>query len=657
MAGERWLSIPGAPRLPYLTHFFPNRFAQKGRVIFSNLQAEKNTPPAPLELAPPIPSWGTEEAVRFDLPPGNLFPPSPYEVREKRGEEGGTEVTVFPLQWERSTGNVWKLRSLTVEFILPPSPFRRGTEEGRGAEESGDGGLILTVEKLREAAEKLQRFHQERLGLSSAIVTAEELSNEPLLSEAELPEGYKDRALGDKFVLPYKSDQRGFDYETSLKIQHYLHGRIGQEPLRYLVLLGGASEIPPSYYFSVTSLFQKKLGVTDLCYGALRRCTDFRVAVGRLPFSSTVHFDDYLTKSEKWLSFASHPFQEVALAGGKAFPNSNVFLGELATLSLLELPDANWWGVEKLLRTHQAFTRQNILDIFSGKSAAPLAYLVDHGDGNRLKIDDSFVSTNDLAVLRPATEGLGKGVPVVVSVGCANAAFDEPLLKKSVLGSPSFGTLSFGEALLRSPVGAVAYIGANRDSIGSPEYSFDEFGNLDFRGTTYFLRLLDLIFQSYLSQRTGRIGDYFLSALKAYAAETSGAPVPDPHTWTMLSAELLGDPTLPFFSNREASDKRSLPTSKTRFDGMGERNYPVWSKTKHSEVAIDVEREGPIRSSLFRITGGGFQGISDKLLERKDWSNDDKFFAENFDPGSYLLTLENKKGVPRERQLWFQVGP
>jgi len=622
------------PEVPVVSRIFSVPTSKVATVMLDRLEVEKSTAPITLVTSRDPFVWDAHHDFVFEKKTSRYFP-----GQYVRAFQDGNKlfVTLFPVQVDLQTGQVLKIRSAELKIAF------HDKKEARFYSIVGSESIILTREKMRDAALLLQEFHERKLGIKSDIVTVESIGHsEPPVSEADLPEGYR----GEDY------DQRitdGYDYLLARKIIHYLQSKMGEKsPARYVTLLGPATEIPPSYYFSIRTAFGKKFGVTDFCYASRNQCTEPRLAIGRLPFSTLEGVSRYLDKVSDWMRFSDESMHELSVFGGKAFPEEPVYVGELSTLSLLG-ERADWRGVKKYFRTKGNYNKQRVLEVLGGKSDSPFVYYLDHGRGNQLAVEKEYISSAEILALPKPVE---RNFPLVVSVSCSNAAYDSALLKESVLGRVRHGTDALGVALLKSKAGAVAYVGSARPSLGAPIYHFDQQGNLNLTGTSYFLRLLDAFFEKYRVSPDRRLGDVLLEAMRAYLYESGYDPKEDNHKWTFLGLVLLGDPTLRMPWRRNREDNFGLPVSLTTFDGLNGTGLPLLFST--DALKLRFESKGRVRGTLYRIVRDIFSNPKEEIIAEHEASEIVVSPIDQESPAQYFWRLENERGVPVERQVWFE---
>jgi hypothetical protein len=657
MVGASALLQAGEPQLPrYLRQFkIPNGF--RAVATLEGAIVEESSEELSLPMTPEPYEWSPTPHLKFlSAEKGRYFPGSFIQSTQFKDS---LHITLYPVQWDRFTGKVLWLKRAELKISLEL------LEESvlESFELWGASSLIITSERLRSAAELLQKFHEEKLGVKSEIVTVEDIakSTEPI-GEEDLPEGYKTKEERDKTIVPYDPQTRaGYNYELSRRISAFLQSRMSGSLLKSVTVLGDASLVPPSYYYAVVTPFTRNYAATDRCYGAVKKCREPRLTLGRLPFSSEEEVKSYLDKANAWITSSQSTKSELGLYGGHAFASSDVYVGELGALRLLETENANWSQVRKVFQSNGKYTKEAVLDLSSGKQPSSHIYYLDHGNGNQWFVDRSrkvYVTSAEILEAQIPKEPV---TPLVVSISCTNAAFDQDLLKEKILAGPeSEGKVSIGVALLKSRAGAVAYLGSARSSIGQPVYRFDSKGNLSLVGTNYGMRLLEGVYESYQAIGHGTIGMHFLRASQSYIAETGGLSTAQDE-WTYFIAQVLGDPLLPL-PNRKLQEK-ALPLAESTFlfdDSLG-FGVPLLKIALQKTFAITFESSSAVEATLMEVLRGprgsyeGEKVISQQLVPAGKGQVPLTVPADAKST-QYFLRLENKEGVPRERHVMFETA-
>jgi len=119
---------------------------------------------------------------------------------------------------------------------------------------------------------------------------------------------------------------------------------------------------------------------------------------------------------------------------------------------------------------------------------------------------------------------------------------------------------------------------------------------------------------------------------------------------------LLADPTLPL-PNRTALESvydlaRALDEIEPGFSGF----FPRWVLPDHGDVSLRFEAPADVRATLYRqSTSGGL--VSESVVDDGSVTSGTSEITFNDTTGrqNYFLRLENTRGVPVERQVWFRT--
>jgi len=649
------LSQGHRPRVPILKYSFQVPQQMKAKVELVGPEMEMSEVSVKLAQSEKPLVWGKREVEFVDSNPKRYFPGRLVESYQTGNR---VYVTLFPFQVDLDTGKVLTLSKGSWSVSLAKEKTRPVKKEHLPA-------VIITSEKLLEGAKKLQKFHLELLGVQSEIKTVESISkSESVISLSELPEGYKSPEKFDREVRKFNEEKgSGYNFLLARKIISFLRKQADENPVfRYVVILGNSEIVPPSYYFAEEGgKWNSRTGVTDQCYSAGKQCLEPRLAVGRLPFRNDEEVENYLGKARKWVKESNWFESELALYGGKAFKSSPFYIGELGTLVTVNPEETDWKNVQKHFETDSRFTKEEIRKLVQGEEKASLVYYLDHGTGNRWWAGEQYLTSFEIKAAEPKE---GSVAPVMVSVACINAAFDEELLiDRTIPDIGQFGVVSIGTALLKSKAGAVAYLGGSRDGLGSPETEVDEKGNVEVLGTSYGLQMFDGFVASYRKSSNKRLGDALLESFEGYLFKSGNDMEDFNHRWTYWITELLGDPLMPI--QQKKSEDKGYPLPQSDFDQFDNTTgFPRLSLDGESERAVSkfpiAQAGGAVTAKLFEmiLDDEGFSGQN--LVKAVSLAGG----TENFEiqlgkdlapEKQYMIKLVNEEGVPRERHIVFST--
>jgi hypothetical protein len=646
------LTLPGAlalrietlPELPYFEKRFSIPSGSDFRLVARVSEASRSEGAIPLWVVPETKFWSPDPLFRFALPGGSqrYFPGKFAEVVSQPGE---AVVHFYPFQWDKLTGELIRVKEIAVELyskihesasLATPSPL----------------SVIVVRESQFDMAKDLREYHAKNFGVASEVVTVEQVERaEQEVPEADLPDGYKNRKLGDEAVKPFDSATGiGYRYSTARKLIAYFQSRFGKG-LKYITLVGDADAIPPSYYFSVRSGFGAKFGVTDQCYAAVNECLEPRAVVGRLPFVTRSQMKAHLSKVGRWQSQAAKTASELSLFGGKPF-DGPFYFGELGTLRTLQ-SDADWRGVKKYYRTKKNYDRASVLALVRGGSDSSLAFSLDHGGGNRWDIDSQNVTSNEILNASNTGEGVN---PAIFSIACSNAAFDESLTQEAIFTDSRAGKVSVGVALLQSVAGAVAYFGSSRPALGAPVFDIDSRGNLELLDSNHAVKLLEVAVENYRRKGEGRLGDFILETLLRYSQDPVSSLSKDRFRWTYFNAAFLGDPVMQMPKRKR--ERTALPIA----EGLDEIEeaftgyFPLLEMPTSDPGALRFQSATTVEATLFQQISFGAH-VVEKVIKKATYAAglSDIALAENGRGKNHFIRIENKVGAPLERQIWFKV--
>lgn len=653
LPGTKALEVETLPELPYLERTYDLPAGAVGEVSWEISSAFKSDGPVPLKVLPETEYWTSDPTFQLAPPgTGNWVPGRPVTLEISGGK---ARVRVYPLQWNRATQELVYIANLNVRIDMHlPADNRRRSGSAAPTPPLAPSSVIVAPQTLKDGALLLQESHQRVHGLRSEIVWVEDLErSEPELAEADLPDGYKDRSQSDAVVTAYDPGTgKGYHYSLARKIAHYLQARLTTtSALRYVTLLGHGDLIPPSYYYSVRMGFGARFGVTDQCYASVQQCTEPRATVGRLPFDSVAQVKNHIAKVEAWVRASAGASSEVALFGGKGL-SGPFYIGELGVLRALSTI-SDWRGARKSFRTLGNYSAQSVDEVIRGEQNSPIVYSVDHGTGNRWHVERDWIAARDIAAI--SRKGAGT-TPLIFSIACSNAAFDETTSKEEIFGDSRFGDLSVGVELLRSPAGAVSYFGSARASVGAPIFEVDPNGNLDLKSSNHGLKILDTALERYRQMGQGRLGDFALAAYAQYTGGPEAGLAKDRVRWTYFNTVLLGDPTLPMpvRSQREANE--GLASARDEIEAVFSGYFPRLILPSDGLVQVRFESPSEVRATLFRQSmQSGI--ISESVVESGNYRAglSDIAFRDPTGRNTYFLRLENAHGVPAERQVWFRT--
>lgn len=417
-------------------------------------------------------------------------------------------VRVYPLQYIPKNGDIFLLTDGIIKIYYreketPPLP--------QTAVSSNFSNLIITPPFLYTQAMQLKKFHDAEGTITAVVNTTWIYENYEEADDPPFP-GYGN---------PNPFDEPGlhdYNYSLAKKIISYLNDTVVHPELQYVTLLGNARVVPPSYYYQ----FYYTWVPTDFFYSSPEYDLIPNYKIGRLPVNNVTEAIHVVNKIMHW-NASSELFGNITVAGGKPF-GTPYDIGEMIIIDAIN--QGLFRGVKptKCFRTEHSFDRFNLSKAMSEKTG--VLYHIGHGNGSAWHLEGDPLNVNDLLNLPPSDSA-----PIVVSIACENGAFD------THVGNADFN-ISFGEAVLLSPAGGIAYIGGSRSNAGAPLFTLDE-GRLTIYGETYMAAMLTALFEPY---ETCTLGDLTEYAMRKYVEHHDFTDPLDSYTFFCFT--LLGDPAL-----------------------------------------------------------------------------------------------------------------
>jgi len=242
---------------------------------------------------------------------------------------------------------------------------------------------------------------------------------------------------------------------------------------------------------------------TDLFYASPDYDLVPNYHIGRLSVSKPAEASHVVEKIERWYGQAQAAwFKRVYLVNTLDMKSYDCFKKGFF----------NGFQVKRLDSADDRVKKAYIEPAFTTAEAG-FVFIKLHGSGNGIALEPSWLMVDDLM-----SYGAHDKVPMVLSVSCQAGAFDLGL----VYGSPAH---SFGESMLLSKAGGIAYFGSSRSGTGvHTEYYYK--GDM----ITTHLKYSDaLIFYPLLAYRDGAntFGELISRAVFAYLADNdiTGDPI------------------------------------------------------------------------------------------------------------------------------------
>ncbi len=440
----------------------------------------------------------------------------------------------------------------------------------------------------KQYAEEIAGLH-EKQGMRVMVVTTREVVEK--YPEAPAPRG---------ICEPGKDGTPRYNLTVALHIIG-MERALLHEGLRYLLLIGGAREVPPVYYCSplLRELVSPREGIvpSDYYYADPNYDGVAEVAVGRIPFSDALGLASYLEALKAWTRGGS--WQHLALVTGGAPFASTLFIGEAAASEAAATLRAAGLSVDELLLSRGDYEGLR-LSGYIGRYG--VYYIMAHGSGSSLLdyIPGGLWNYDFQELLYSSDITYAAHPGIYLLPACRDGYWDTDLVK------PPFKPPSIGVALLRHGA-AVAYVGFSRVAVEVIDAVDAAAGRLTV-GMAGADRLLLEMLKEIMSSST--IGDAWARALTAYNA------LPSSHyraylaqgeeeigTLVTRTAVLLGDPAavLPWRSS-------SLPPAPPgmRVPGGIEVGAALAAPTlaRYASGSLYAVNPGPDGRLVVEFTGG-----------------------------------------------------
>ncbi len=463
------------------------------------------------------------------------YPGKLLDVNVWHGMHGKTIIIVryYPAQYDPVTNTLFYIDKASV-YIDYPSPIP--------VTYADKSLLILTTDKLVGNVTRLADFYKNK-GYNVTIVTTSYIwkNYKPINNITQYP-GFYNPLFNDTY---YGIIAKTYNWTLALKIIDYLNKTLGE--YSNLLIIGNASDIPPSFYYHYRIYDSYNDWVpTDFFYASPDLDLAPNIYVGRIPFSNPSIVEYVINKIIAWYDSEASSSRDLYMTGGYPFGQTLMF-GESA-LSMMNMKgQLSMFRVHMLTRTSMNYDRNAVLKILSGDSGALWYFALCHGSGNaladRLLLQENGQTVMAFEILASISDLMSMknnpSVPIVSSVACMNAAWDNNI------PSPWFRPPSFGEAILMSPAGGIAYIGSARVAaeLGVMFYLMDGIEYTFYYGATY-LHYNILAAYSSLMGRTNEtsLGYVVAQGITDYLASVPGT---DPYVLgEVFKLTLLGDSNL-----------------------------------------------------------------------------------------------------------------
>jgi hypothetical protein len=388
--------------------------------------------------------------------------------------------------------------------------------------------VVLCPAKLQQEAERLSRFHAEKEGITSAVVTTEAIGQAYSPAEDPPHEGYQnDQISGHDRIHNY-------DYILAKKIVAYLRDQPAHPRLVYAAILGDGSLVPPSFYFycplleidsyrfSREHVDHQKWVPTDFFYASPDYDWVPNFRIGRLSVNDANEAARVVDKVIRWHDNADWSWFRNVQAGGTMYR---------ATAKAESEGLFDGMNLKKCAQGDDRADRVFLEPALTTRDTGIFWY-TGHGGVTTLAFIESRLTVDDLLRYSPHTK-----VPIVISMACLCGAFDLHLLECSCASAAH----SFGEGVLISPAAGIAYFGSSRPGYGNPSL-YSRQGRTSIARQWYFGELTYGILQS-RRQGADTLGQLYADALFAFVSNNDMVGNPR-DVLTAFEFVHLGDPAL-----------------------------------------------------------------------------------------------------------------
>ena len=452
------ISIPGHPALPFKSYtiVLQGKYQVNEVSLMVLRYHEEPIEGRIIAAIEPIPYMFTKREIKVDFNeeiyssdkyyPGKLLD---YYVGYGLGGKTVIIIYYFPIQYNPVRN---ELVVVDRAYIVVKYQLLKSTNEPKNSI------AIITSSELAEVVEPLVDFYNET-GFNVNVYTVEEIyaNYTPAENITLYPGFYKPYAVEKDPI--YSTLQRTYNWTLALKIISFLRNVTGK--YKYLLLIGDGNTVPPSFYYQVRYYVDpwNSWNPTDFFYASPDYDLIPDYYVGRIPFSDSKIVAHVVEKIIDWYKVKDKG-RNIALSGGAPFSLPLLF-GESALSTATLKGFTSMFNVTLLTLTSLNYNRENVLSILQNGGYL-WYYAICHGNGiafvdlilgpeERPKYM-TLVSVKDLMAMKEQPM-----IPVVSSVACMNAAWDDEILPPWYFKPPCFG-----EAILLSPAGGIAYIGSAR---------------------------------------------------------------------------------------------------------------------------------------------------------------------------------------------------
>jgi len=500
-------------------------------------------------------------------------------------------LKIFPVQYQPASKKLSIVTDLVVDvyyveitvgaYCICPEIIghvQRAPTFEASPEATNDPCIIICPSSFNTPATELKNFHETELGTATTIITTDYInSNFSAVEDPPFP-GYKNSSLTGWGNI------KGYNYTLAKKIISYLRNSSEHTNLQFIVILGDAGIVPPSYYWSENGGSYDSWVPTDFFYASPDYDLTPNFKIGRISVNNTTEASTYVTKLSNWYPADWNWFKNVTILGGQPF-DTMYYYGEVMTLDSVNQEYFNGMDITKFYLTDDNFIK-SIAEPYLKTNDGGFFYDICHGSGDAIYFDDNTcISASNLLGYPANTE-----VPVVVSIACDDGYFDFDLYPAPYLSPPY---VSFGEGVIRSQAGGIAYFGGSRTNYGAPDITFNS-GTMIIGEEPFMAGMLTYLFKSYHSGKT-TLGDLGQDAINDFVANNVMTGTTDEtitNRITLFEFVLLGDPALKIPQQQSGPSYTMAQCSALNPDTYTTSNCP-----KYTDLPLDLSESVTIRTT------------------------------------------------------------
>ncbi|MDD4615248.1 MAG: C25 family cysteine peptidase, partial [Caldisericia bacterium] len=457
-------------------------------------------------------------------------------------------ILIYPIQIR--SGFVFFVQECT--FLIVPNLEDPITLGKTGKEKE----IIIYPDAWTSSVKKLQHLHQ-TWGIDSTMMSLSEIESGTYENIAT-----KNNIGAFKSIERLEQNKWGFletwNYELASKIRLFLKSNLKEDPHKYVTLIGDNAIIPTSVYasysnmdFNLTHDFYNEMLPSDFFYmspnGGDKKLI-IESSCGRIPVRTEEELQRYIEKVACWYENVDIEwFSKMAFIGGDLFQRD--YVGEMLCQHIINQLPGVASDFTKLYATEGKCNDKEATALLQ-KGQHGFVTICAHGSGSEIRLEPGFFDVRDSMNLEKEEK-----VPIVFSYSCMNGAYDSRDSGITYETDPVFGVpTSFGQSLLFSPAGSIAFVGGARVNYSSFSVEKGYNGEVSYKNPQQ-MDAMCVHFSKNIAY-SNSLGEICSRTLTEYLQENY---LYDFSLHSFVGFTLLGDPTLPILHPSEASET-SLPT-------------------------------------------------------------------------------------------------